>query len=324
MNAEVQRLIDDIDTLVARPSVPPRPTRGKHLEPGSLYRIDEKLGFAVKVALTTGRPLLLTGAPGSGKSTLAPYLARQFAWRYYQHVLTGRTEATDLLYRFDSLRKLSDASDPKRKRDLDDRDYVEPGVLWWTFAPATARTRGGSTRPATEPNSEVNAGRSPKHAVVLLDEIDKADPDVPNALLEALGSFEFTVIESGRPVALNASSTARALIVLTSNGERALPPAFIRRCVTHRIAAPTSDHLVMIAQMHAEAEGRRWTKSFAERVKVLADVTEAAAAGAAVRRAPGTAEFLDAVLAAFELKIADQTLLDDLVGLTITKDDLRR
>src|SRR5262249_10340703 len=158
------------------------------------------------------------------------------------------------------VRKLGDASG---RTGLSDSDYVEPGVLWWAFDREGARRRGAPApgppellaptaraREAVEPAADLNAGRSAHHAVVLIDEIDKADPDVPNALLVPLGSGQFIVRETQTAVApVPTSSTkpaagpraavaAPVLVVITSNGERDLPPAFLRRCVTHHLDAP--------------------------------------------------------------------------------------
>ena len=338
MDDELRQLIDLLDATIAPPDEgrpgDPRvapvtvaaPAAGDQRS-GEIYRMAVDLGFAVKVALTTGRPLLLTGAPGSGKSSLAPFLARLFHWRFYDEVLTSKTEANDLLWRFDNLRKLSDATDPNRRGPLVDRRYVDPGVLWWAFAPDTARDRGLAQRPATDPNGPLNAERASSHAVVLLDEIDKADPDVPNALLVALGSFEFTVTETDQQVALAGDEPRRVLVVITSNGERSLPPAFIRRCIAHQLAQPDEERLVEIARLHAAGQGKAMGPAFEQRVRLLAKrtVAEALAAGSP-RRSPGTAEFLDAVRAAAELGLSDgdEQTWNALINLTISKAELRR
>jgi MoxR-like ATPase len=284
---------------------------------GRLYLIDDALRLAVEVAFTTSRPLLLRGAPGSGKSTLAAFIARNLNYRYYEQTVTAATRSRDLLWRFDSVRRLSDAQvrghdDPP----LRDVNYIEPGVLWWAFNRESARRRGVKAEdepPATaavEPNEELNATRLPDCAVVLIDEIDKADPDVPNGLLEPLSSITFTVHETGTTVRREASRSTGAaadgksslLIVLTTNEERDLPPAFIRRCIVHELEHPDEDRLVEIARLHhsgrAESFEERLCRALATRVIALREQAEEQGA-----RPPGTAEYLDAVRACTTLGI---------------------
>jgi len=302
---------------------------------GSVYVSSDDIVLALKVAVITGRPLLLMGDPGVGKSSLAAYVARNLGWRYYEHVVTARTEATDVLWTFDAVRKLADASSPQTEgTELRDEDYVEPGVLWWALDPASARTRGSGRepkRPVTEPNKGLNASRSAQHAVVLLDEIDKADPDVPNALLVPFGSMQFEVAETQRLIRLAgtldgavAPARGRILLVITTNRERDLPPAFVRRCVVHQLPSPGEEMLVTIAEAHAKAGGqalsdseRELCASVASRVVELRKQAEGSD-----RWSPGTAEYLDAVRACLELGLAvDSPGWERIERLTLAKDD---
>jgi MoxR-like ATPase len=296
---------------------------------GRVYRISDKLRLALKLAIVTRRPLLLRGDPGSGKSSLAAYVARNLGWRYYEHVVSSRTQARDLLWTYDTVRRFADAASAAREgRDLVDFDYVEPGVLWWVMNAATAERRGALDgvalrSPAIDPNDAVNRPRGGSDAVVLLDEIDKADPDVPNALLVPLGSTEFVVTETDtivRPPSGDAGAgekRPRMLVIVTTNEERELPDAFVRRCIVHRLEHPGTDELVEIARAHLEISGvaleadeEASVRRLAERVDVLR--TESLAQG---RRPPSTAEYLDAVFAArtLDLSDADWELVDRLV-----------
>jgi MoxR-like ATPase len=311
---------------------------------GAVYVMSDDLTLAVDVALATRRPLLLRGEPGSGKSSLAAFVARNLQWRYYEHVVTARTRSRDLLYTFDSVRKLADASSGRSDGlDLRDHDYVEPGVLWWAFDresalrrgvvedsddPATPPTRPTRPTPPLEPDADINAERKPHHAVVLIDEIDKADPDLPNGLLVPLGSGEFRTLETGALIRRRLPETDPAignlLVVVTTNGERDLPAAFVRRCVTYRLAPPSPERLVEIGTRHLRAIGvdvdgatTALLRAVALRIDVLR--RESAEAG---RRMPSTAEFLDTVNACRGLHIGvDSEHWQRLERLVLMKSD---
>jgi len=261
--------------------------------------------LAVNVALATGRPLLVRGPSGSGKSSLALNVARVLDYRYYEHVVTSRTVALDLLWRFDVVRRLSDAQAGGTKPLS---DYIEPGVLWWAFDPASARAQRGQTSRATSaprrgsrsgaPAIDHGPERDGTRAVVLLDEIDKADPDLPNSLLVPLGSFEFTVtdIEDGH---VRAPERRPPLMIITTNEERDLPPAFLRRCLSLTLRAPNVDQLVAIAKAHF---GPRDVGLYRQVAGKLAELSGSGGEGDGVTGA-SAAEFIDAVRACRELKI---------------------
>ena len=240
------------------------------LRDGSVYRFDEPLKLALEVALVTGRPLLLRGKPGTGKSSLAAYVARNLNRRYYEHVVTARSQAHDLLWTFDTIQRLADAqARVDDKAVLDNFNYVEPGILWWAINRQTALRRGAPeshphpVRPITEPNANLNSGRGETRSVVLVDEIDKADPDFPNNLLVPLGSFTFRVEETNTTVGGaefpdtggESPPTSHHLVIVTTNEERALPLAFLRRCVVHELKHPDATGLVEIARRHLERPG---------------------------------------------------------------------
>jgi MoxR-like ATPase len=306
------------------------------LRDGSVYRCTPDLVTALRVALVTGRPLLLFGSPGSGKSSIAAYVARNLDWRYYEHVVTARTEAQDLLWRFDLVRRLADANvrrlgrdqGPGERDDIRDDEYVEPGVLWWALDPASARRRGSEDLPedrwAKDPYDEVNKARDDDGAVVLIDELDKADPDVPSGLLVPLGSLRFRITDTGAEVEASRSGgdVPKRLVVITTNEERDLPAPFVRRCITHRLKPPDADELVEIADRHLSAEGRDVSPAQKERIRALARRVEASRPEepAPGEHVPSTAEFLDAVRAVLDLgdtlSAADWALVEQL---TLTK-----
>lgn len=272
---------------------------------GIVYVYNDKIELAVNVALATGRPMLVRGPSGCGKSSMARNVARRMGWRYYEQVITSRTQARDLLSAFDSLRRLSDAQARRLREEA--AYYVEPGKLWWAFDPTSARRRGlpeGATikNPAEDPGS----GPKDSGAVVLLDEIDKADPDVPNNLLVPLGSFEFAVRETDALVV----AKRPLLLFITTNDERVLPTAFMRRCVLLELDPPDADLLVKIAKEHYGPDKLHIYRSIAERVvNVASDAASSSRVGAgksaSARQAlPSTAEYLDTVRAFIDLGLS--------------------
>lgn len=281
---------------------------------GTRYLMPDAGRLAVQVALATGRPLLLRGSPGCGKSSLAAYVAHTLDWRYYEHVVTYRTQATDLLWTFDTVRRLADAQARDGGGRIDDHKYVRPGALWWAYARDSALRRGlpegrhVEDTACPEPSAELNAGRKKEGAVVLIDEIDKADPDVPNGLLVPLGSAEFTVAETGDVVRMRRRATPgpadpRHLVVITTNDERELPQAFLRRCVVASLPSPGKDRLVAIAVEHLKSgppdgDWEALALAVAEEVENARD--QARKDGV---RAPSTAEYLDALYACLSLGI---------------------
>lgn len=284
---------------------------------GTVYRMPPELHLAVEVALTTGRPLLLRGEPGTGKSSLAPYVARRLGWRYYEHVVTSASMATDLLWHFDAVKRLAHASAGEAKAES---QYVEPGVLWWALdrpsALAAARQAGGA-----EPDADVNVTRDPHRAVVLIDEIDKAHPDLPNGLLVALGSNQIAVPYLPEPITIDAERAgARPLglpagveispiqIVITTNEERELPVAFVRRCVTYGLRHPDAAELVEIARAQFDLPQEPFTAANEDLARAIATRVEALRAEVTVgSHRPSTAEFLDAFRACRTRKIVADT-----------------
>jgi MoxR-like ATPase len=267
--------------------------------PEDTYVYTPRTIFALNIAIATNRPLLISGEPGSGKSTLAKNAAAVLRRWYYKETITSRTRASDLLWTFDALRRLSDAITPDPDQPLlDKRCYVDPGTLWWAFDPASAHQRGteGEIPEEQRPREkgEQTGSGGDGRAVVLFDEIDKADPDVPNDLLEPFDVKSFTVRET------NDTVTARreVLLILTTNGERELPPAFLRRCVTFTMSTPDKAWFVRIANQRYGEKGESLHTAVAEKVMKLRQ-----AAARAGLREPSTGEYLDALQVCRELDI---------------------
>lgn len=292
------------------------------------------LHLAVEVALTTGRPLLLRGDPGTGKSSVAPYIARVLNWRYYEHVVMSTSTSTDLLWRFDAVKRLSDA---QARRAKDEVQYLEPGVLWWALNHASARTiADGSER--AEPGFKSNADRDQHRAVVLIDEIDKAHPDLPNGLLVALGTNQLSCPYLPDPIEIDAEAPSLpglpnnvevtpVQVIITTNEERELPPAFVRRCVTFHLDHPEAPELVDIARIHFDLpdaafdrRDERLALKIAERVIHLRKD-----AGLGDHR-PSTAEFLDAFRACRSRNIVpdDSALWHTIESVTLSKSGSSR
>lgn len=275
---------------------------------GRIYVFDRSVRLAVRVAVASGRPLLLRGPAGAGKSSLAPFVARQWRWRYYWTTVTARTEARDLMWHFDALKRLNDAqvqTEAIRQRVNQLHSYIVPGVLWWAFNPSSAARRGlpADQLLLTEEARDQGIGIRKNGVVVLIDEIDKADPDVPNNLLEALGSLQFTVQETGDVV----KAEAPPLVIITTNNERELPGAFQRRCVVLELQEHTPEQLATIATHHFRHVQQRATSTL-DRNEVYTAVAQRltslqAEARTEGQRVPSTAEYLDAIRACLALDI---------------------
>ncbi|MCA1701856.1 MAG: MoxR family ATPase [Actinobacteria bacterium] len=253
------------------------------------YEFDDHIVGAVNVAMAARRPLLVTGPPGAGKSSLAFAVARQLRWNYVQHVLTSRTELSDLTSGFDAVQRLADA---QLQRLRPDWTYLRPGVLWWAFAPESAATLGHVDE-KPPPVRDPRVKGSLPDTVVLLDEIDKAEPDVPNDLLEPLDLRGLQVREVGEVRAEH-----EVFVVITSNGERRLPPAFLRRCVHLHLSPTDSEFFVTVARAHF---GARDDMLYSDVAVDFERYREAARNRS--RREPSTAEYLDTVRACLRLDV---------------------
>lgn len=228
--------------------------------PQAQHRFTKASLWALDMAIETGRPLLIRGEPGIGKSQIARAAAKVLKVPFLSFVVNERTERDDLLFHYDAVARLAAIQVPRPKasersdngtdglpESLQESSFIRPGVLWWALNWDTAKVQADlfttHCRPCHEPCPQPATRSREKPLcgpVVLIDEIDKADPSVPNGLLECLGTDGFRSPQLPQSVSLPESGL-RPLIILTTNEERELPPAFLRRCLVITIAFPKTD-----------------------------------------------------------------------------------
>src|SRR6201747_2682302 len=186
----------------------------------SAYVATDDLKVAVNAAITLERPLLVKGEPGTGKTVLALEIAKSLNAPLIEWHVKSTTKALQGLYEYDAVSRLRDSQlGDERVRDI--RNYIKRGKLWDAFV--------AEERP-----------------VLLIDEIDKADIEFPNDLLLELDRMEFFVYETGEVV----KARRRPLMIITSNNEKELPDAFLRRCFFHYIRFPDTDTMRAIVDAH--------------------------------------------------------------------------
>jgi MoxR-like ATPase len=274
---------------------------------GSVHLFDEPSRWAVRAALAANRPLLVRGEPGVGKSQLAHAAAIALRRPFLSLVVNARTESQDLLYSFDAVRRLAQAQICSAIKDanpaelLAESKFLHPGKLWWAFDWDDAKRQAEEVRdPTPVAPKEWKPGGG---CVVLIDEIDKAESDVPNGLLEALGSHCFPVRGRLEPVAVKGEPP---LVVITTNEDRVLPNAFVRRCLVLHIELPENDELQRLLVERGTAHQPNVDEAVLE--MAAEELVTARNQQRHLRPRPGQAEYLDLIRAVAELSPANQKL----------------
>jgi MoxR-like ATPase len=220
------------------------------------YVADTDLKVAVNAAIALERPLLVKGEPGTGKTVLAAEVANAIKAPLIEWHVKSTTKALQGLYEYDAVSRLRDSQlgDP---RVSDIRNYIRRGKLWEAFT--------ADIRP-----------------VLLIDEIDKADIEFPNDLLLELDRMEFYVYETAETV----KARQRPVVVITSNNEKELPDAFLRRCFFHYIRFPDQETMRAIVEVHFPGIKQRLV---AESLKLFYEIREVPG----LKKKPSTSELLD-------------------------------
>jgi len=289
----------------------PLPIRGTW--PKSVHLFDQASADAILAALAANRPLLVLGEPGCGKSQLARAAAEHLGRAFVSSVVHSRSEAQDLQWEYDTVARLGEAQvlgpgtpEAEVRERLEPRRYLSPGPLWWVFGWASAQEQVDhySLRKVKAPPHP--DGWQARHGCVLLiDEIDKAEADLPNSLLETLGNGGFPVPWLDKPVGL-VKGAQPPLVVITTNEERELPPAFLRRCMVLHLKLPTDPEELIALLMHRGQEhfGNESPRMVRRRVaeQLVEDRGRAADLGHPL---PGQAEYLDILRALIQARGSD-------------------
>ncbi|AZY94176.1 MULTISPECIES: AAA family ATPase [Paracoccus] len=220
------------------------------------YVAPPDLALAVNAAVTLERPLLVKGEPGTGKTELARQVAASLGMPIIEWHVKSTTKAQQGLYEYDAVSRLRD-SQLGDARVNDVSNYIRRGKLWQAFA-------------------------APARVVLLIDEVDKADIEFPNDLLQELDRMEFHVYETGETV----RAAHRPVVIITSNNEKELPDAFLRRCFFHYIRFPDAATLRAIVEVHHPGLKPRLLDSALSQFMELRDVP-------GLKKKPSTSEFLD-------------------------------
>ncbi|MCC5873264.1 MAG: MoxR family ATPase [Gammaproteobacteria bacterium] len=220
------------------------------------YIVTDELALAVDAAMTLERPLLIKGEPGTGKTLLAEEVAASQGMPLITWHIKSTTKAQQGLYEYDAVSRLRDSQlGDGRVNDIS--NYIKKGKLWEAFT-------------------------APERCVLLIDEIDKADIEFPNDLLQELDRMEFFVYETGETI----KAVNRPLVVITSNNEKELPDAFLRRCFFHYINFPDRETMQQIVEVHYPGIKQELVK---EAMDIFFDVRKVPG----LKKKPSTSELID-------------------------------
>jgi len=235
------------------------------------YVATDELKLAVNAAITLQRPLLIKGEPGTGKTLLAEQVAAGLQAPLIEWHVKSTTKAQHGLYEYDAVSRLRD-SQLGDERVSDIRNYIVPGKLWEAF-------------------------KSERRAVLLIDEIDKADIEFPNDLLRELDRMDFFVHETRETI----SALHRPIVIITSNNEKELPDAFLRRCFFHYIRFPDAETLGRIVDVHFPKLRRDLVNEALQAFFGLREVP-------GLKKKPSTSELLDWIKLLLAEDIAPEVL----------------
>jgi MoxR-like ATPase len=235
------------------------------------YIATEDLRVAVNAAIVLERPLLIKGEPGTGKTVLAHEVARALGTNLLEWHIKSTTKAQQGLYEYDAVSRLRDSQlGDERVHDI--RNYIKRGKLWEAFT-------------------------ADKRPVLLIDEIDKADIEFPNDLLQELDRMEFHVYETGETI----KAENRPVVIITSNNEKELPDAFLRRCFFHFIKFPDAETMRDIIEVHFPGLKGRLVN---EALNIFYQVRDVPG----LKKKPSTSELLDWIKLLLNEDVTPETL----------------
>ena len=237
------------------------------------YISTEDLSMAVNASVTLERPLLIKGEPGTGKTLLAEEVAASLKMPLIEWHIKSTTKAKQGLYEYDAVTRLRDSQlGDKRVKDIS--NYIEKGKLWEAFS-------------------------SDERIVLLVDEIDKADIEFPNDLLQELDRMEFYVYETKETI----KAKQRPVVIITSNNEKELPDAFLRRCFFHYINFPDRQTMQEIVNVHHPKIKKKLVK---EALDIFFDIRKVPG----MKKKPSTSELIDWLKLLMADDIPDEILKD--------------